>query len=83
MCLEKKNKRDESKVPNVKEKNGEDEKKKGKPKAHAPSHAKIRSIGRFDRRRDLCNVFLKWIVFKLTCILGCRAGDRHPQSSPC
>ncbi|XP_011607663.1 serine/threonine-protein phosphatase 1 regulatory subunit 10 isoform X1 [Takifugu rubripes] len=42
---EKKNKRDESKAPNVKEKNVEDEKKKGKPKAHAPSHAKIRSIG--------------------------------------
>lgn len=57
VCLEKKNKRDESKAPNVKEKNGEDEKKKGKPKAHAPSHAKIRSIGRFDRRRGLYNVF--------------------------
>lgn len=61
MCLEKKNKRDESKAPNVKEKNGEDEKKKGKPKAHAPSHAKIRSIGRFNPRRDLYNVFkVQW-----------------------
>lgn len=56
MFLEKKTKREESKAPNVKEKNGEDEKKKGKPKAHAPSHAKIRSIGRFDQKRDLYNV---------------------------
>lgn len=47
MSLEKKSKRDESKVPNVKERNGDEEKKKGKPKAHAPSHAKIRSIGEF------------------------------------
>lgn len=51
VCLEKKSKKDESKVSNVKEKNGEDEKKKAKPKAHAPSHAKIRSIGELRRRR--------------------------------
>lgn len=81
VCLEKKNKREESKAPNVKEKNGEEEKKKGKPKAHAPSHAKIRSIGRFDRRQ--CTMCLEWVVFKWSCILGCRAGDGHPQSSPC
>ncbi|XP_019110007.1 serine/threonine-protein phosphatase 1 regulatory subunit 10 isoform X3 [Larimichthys crocea] len=44
---EKKKKKDESKVPvrEVKEKSGDEEKKKEKPKAHAPSHAKIRSIG--------------------------------------
>lgn len=53
VCLEKKNKKDESKVPNVKEKIGDDEKKKGKPKAHAPSHAKIRSIGKFKLRSGL------------------------------
>ena len=29
----------------VKEKAAEEDKKKEKPKAHAPSHAKIRSIG--------------------------------------
>ncbi|XP_042290450.1 serine/threonine-protein phosphatase 1 regulatory subunit 10 isoform X2 [Thunnus albacares] len=44
---DKKKKKEESKVPlrDVKEKSGEEEKKKEKPKAHAPSHAKIRSIG--------------------------------------
>ncbi|XP_053189714.1 serine/threonine-protein phosphatase 1 regulatory subunit 10 [Scomber japonicus] len=44
---DKKKKKEESKVPlrDVKEKIGEEEKKKEKPKAHAPSHAKIRSIG--------------------------------------
>uniref|UniRef100_A0A672Z4Z5 Serine/threonine-protein phosphatase 1 regulatory subunit 10 n=1 Tax=Sphaeramia orbicularis TaxID=375764 RepID=A0A672Z4Z5_9TELE len=43
----KKKKKEESKVPvrDVKEKSGDEEKKKEKPKAHAPSHAKIRSIG--------------------------------------
>uniref|UniRef100_A0A7N6AGA6 C3H1-type domain-containing protein n=1 Tax=Anabas testudineus TaxID=64144 RepID=A0A7N6AGA6_ANATE len=43
----KKKKKEESKVPvrEVKEKSGDEEKKKEKPKAHAPSHAKIRSIG--------------------------------------
>lgn len=51
VCLEKKSKKDESKVSNVKEKNSDEEKKKGKPKAHAPSHAKIRSIGRFSLGR--------------------------------
>lgn len=33
-------------VRDVKEKLGEEEKKKEKPKAHAPSHTKIRSIGK-------------------------------------
>ncbi|KAM9306565.1 LOW QUALITY PROTEIN: serine/threonine-protein phosphatase 1 regulatory subunit 10 [Pholidichthys leucotaenia] len=44
---DKKKKKEESKVPvrDVKEKSGDEEKKKEKPKAHAPSHAKIRSIG--------------------------------------
>ncbi|XP_056154560.1 serine/threonine-protein phosphatase 1 regulatory subunit 10 [Lampris incognitus] len=44
---DKKRRREESKVVvrDVKEKPGDDEKKKEKPKAHAPSHAKIRSIG--------------------------------------
>ncbi|XP_029975857.1 LOW QUALITY PROTEIN: serine/threonine-protein phosphatase 1 regulatory subunit 10 [Salarias fasciatus] len=45
---DKKKKKEESKAPprDVKEKSGGDEeKKKEKPKAHAPSHAKIRSIG--------------------------------------
>uniref|UniRef100_A0A7N6ACV8 Serine/threonine-protein phosphatase 1 regulatory subunit 10 n=1 Tax=Anabas testudineus TaxID=64144 RepID=A0A7N6ACV8_ANATE len=44
---DKKKKKEESKVPvrEVKEKSGDEEKKKEKPKAHAPSHAKIRSIG--------------------------------------
>uniref|UniRef100_A0A1A8GP61 Serine/threonine-protein phosphatase 1 regulatory subunit 10 n=1 Tax=Nothobranchius korthausae TaxID=1143690 RepID=A0A1A8GP61_9TELE len=42
-----KKKKGESKVlvRDVKEKSGDEEKKKEKPKAHAPSHAKIRSIG--------------------------------------
>lgn len=44
---DKKKKKEEGKVPvrEVKEKIVEEEKKKEKPKAHAPSHAKIRSIG--------------------------------------
>uniref|UniRef100_A0A8C2WMU7 Serine/threonine-protein phosphatase 1 regulatory subunit 10 n=1 Tax=Cyclopterus lumpus TaxID=8103 RepID=A0A8C2WMU7_CYCLU len=44
---DKKKKKEEGKVlvRDVKEKSGEEEKKKEKPKAHAPSHAKIRSIG--------------------------------------
>ncbi|XP_041868197.1 serine/threonine-protein phosphatase 1 regulatory subunit 10 isoform X2 [Melanotaenia boesemani] len=44
---DKKKKKEESKVPvrDVKEKSGDEEKKKEKPKAHAPSHTKIRSIG--------------------------------------
>lgn len=44
---DKKKKKEESKVPlrDVKEKSVDEEKKKEKPKAHAPSHAKIRSIG--------------------------------------
>lgn len=33
-------------VRDVKEKNGDEERKKEKPKAHAPSHTKIRSIGK-------------------------------------
>lgn len=32
----------------VKEKSGEEERKKEKPKAHAPSHTKIRSIGKLN-----------------------------------
>lgn len=46
--LDKKKKKEESKVlvRDVKEKSGDEEKKKEKPKAHAPSHAKIRSIGK-------------------------------------
>ena len=35
-------------VRDLKEKGGDEEKKKEKPKAHAPSHAKIRSIGKFN-----------------------------------
>ncbi|XP_034016341.1 serine/threonine-protein phosphatase 1 regulatory subunit 10 isoform X2 [Thalassophryne amazonica] len=44
---DKKKKKEEQKVPlrEVKEKTGEEEKKREKSKAHAPSHAKIRSIG--------------------------------------
>ncbi|KAM4539598.1 serine/threonine-protein phosphatase 1 regulatory subunit 10 isoform 2-T2 [Odontesthes bonariensis] len=44
---DKKKKKEDSKVPvrDVKEKSADEEKKKEKPKAHAPSHAKIRSIG--------------------------------------
>ncbi|XP_017292941.1 serine/threonine-protein phosphatase 1 regulatory subunit 10 isoform X2 [Kryptolebias marmoratus] len=44
---DKKKKKEESKVPlrDLKEKSGDEEKKKEKPKAHAPSHTKIRSIG--------------------------------------
>lgn len=47
--LDKKKKKEEIKIPvrDVKEKSGDEEKKKEKPKAHAPSHAKIRSIGNF------------------------------------
>uniref|UniRef100_A0A3Q4BBG5 Serine/threonine-protein phosphatase 1 regulatory subunit 10 n=1 Tax=Mola mola TaxID=94237 RepID=A0A3Q4BBG5_MOLML len=43
----KKKKKEESKIPvrDLKEKSGDEEKKKEKPKAHAPSHTKIRSIG--------------------------------------
>lgn len=45
--LDKKKRKVESKVParDVKEKVIDEEKKKEKPKAHAPSHTKIRSIG--------------------------------------
>uniref|UniRef100_A0A669CMP8 Serine/threonine-protein phosphatase 1 regulatory subunit 10 n=1 Tax=Oreochromis niloticus TaxID=8128 RepID=A0A669CMP8_ORENI len=45
--LDKKKKKEETKVPvrDMKEKGG-DEEKKDKPKAHAPSHTKIRSIGK-------------------------------------
>ncbi|XP_029369637.1 serine/threonine-protein phosphatase 1 regulatory subunit 10 isoform X2 [Echeneis naucrates] len=44
---DKKKKKEESKLPlrDVKEKSGDEEKRKEKPKAHAPSHTKIRSIG--------------------------------------
>lgn len=44
---DKKKRKEDSKVPvrNVKERSGEEEKKKEKPKAHAPSHTKFRSIG--------------------------------------
>lgn len=44
---DKKKRKEDSKVPvrNVKERSGDEEKKKEKPKAHAPSHTKIRSIG--------------------------------------
>ncbi|XP_029022076.1 serine/threonine-protein phosphatase 1 regulatory subunit 10 [Betta splendens] len=44
---DKKKKKEENKVSvrDVKEKSGDEERKKEKPKAHAPSHAKIRSIG--------------------------------------
>lgn len=47
--LDKKRRKVESKVPvrDVKEKVIDEEKKKEKPKAHAPSHTKIRSIGNF------------------------------------
>lgn len=47
--VDKKKRKVESKVPvrDVKEKSIEEEKKKEKPKAHAPSHTKIRSIGNF------------------------------------
>ncbi|XP_061912695.1 serine/threonine-protein phosphatase 1 regulatory subunit 10-like [Entelurus aequoreus] len=43
----KKKKKEDAKVPlrDVKDKSGDEEKKKDKAKAHAPSHAKIRSIG--------------------------------------
>lgn len=69
VCLEKKSKKDESKVPNVKEKNGDEEKKKGKPKAHAPSHAKIRSIGTFTSETpSACDAFpLQEAAF---CVVG-------------
>ncbi|XP_054620754.1 serine/threonine-protein phosphatase 1 regulatory subunit 10 [Dunckerocampus dactyliophorus] len=44
---DKKKKKEDGKVPlrDVKDKSGDEEKKKDKAKAHAPSHAKIRSIG--------------------------------------
>ncbi|XP_077600121.1 serine/threonine-protein phosphatase 1 regulatory subunit 10 [Stigmatopora nigra] len=44
---DKKKKKEDGKVPNkeIKDKSVEEEKKKDKAKAHAPSHAKIRSIG--------------------------------------
>ncbi|XP_008330041.2 serine/threonine-protein phosphatase 1 regulatory subunit 10 [Cynoglossus semilaevis] len=44
---DKKKKKEESKVPlrDIKEKTPDEDKKKDKPKAHAPSHTKIRSIG--------------------------------------
>uniref|UniRef100_G3N8T6 Serine/threonine-protein phosphatase 1 regulatory subunit 10 n=1 Tax=Gasterosteus aculeatus aculeatus TaxID=481459 RepID=G3N8T6_GASAC len=53
---DKKKKKVEGKLPvrDVKEKSGEEEKKKEKPKAHAPSHAKIRSIGK--QNRPECHV---------------------------
>ncbi|XP_072303421.1 serine/threonine-protein phosphatase 1 regulatory subunit 10 [Eucyclogobius newberryi] len=44
-AVDKKKKKEEPKAPVVKEKSAEEEKKKEKSKAHAPSHAKIRSIG--------------------------------------
>lgn len=45
---DKKKKKEESKVPlrDIKEKTPDEDKKKDKPKAHAPSHTKIRSIGK-------------------------------------
>ncbi|XP_033830943.1 serine/threonine-protein phosphatase 1 regulatory subunit 10 [Periophthalmus magnuspinnatus] len=43
--VDKKKKKEEPKAPVVKEKSTDEEKKKDKSKAHAPSHAKIRSIG--------------------------------------
>lgn len=55
--LDKKKKKEEIKVPvrDVKEKSGDEEKKKEKPKAHAPSHTKIRSIGSFTpMSSDVC-----------------------------
>ncbi|KAM8884351.1 serine/threonine-protein phosphatase 1 regulatory subunit 10 [Synchiropus picturatus] len=42
---DKKKKKDDNKVPLRPVKSGDEEKKKEKPKAHAPSHTKIRSIG--------------------------------------
>lgn len=71
VCLEKKSKKDESKVSNVKEKNSDEEKKKGKPKAHAPSHAKIRSIGKFSLgRRARAQEHVKRPLYsKLRCVL--------------
>ena len=46
--LDKKKKKEESKLPlrDLKEKSGDEDKKKEKPKAYAPSHTKIRSIGK-------------------------------------
>lgn len=55
--LDKKKKKEEVKAPvkEVKEKVGDEEKKKDKNKAHAPSHAKIRSIGKIHLRTTMTN----------------------------
>lgn len=57
-------------VREVKEKIVEEEKKKEKPKAHAPSHAKIRSIGNMmssDAVGSECSVLKNEIIILCCC----------------
>lgn len=82
--LEKKKKKDESKVPvrEVKEKSGDEEKKKEKPKAHAPSHAKIRSIGNLTNSKCYSFGSFKFCMKCSTCFLPRRTGDGHSKPGP-
>lgn len=81
---EKKKKKDESKVPvrEVKEKSGDEEKKKEKPKAHAPSHAKIRSIGNLTNSKCYSFGSFKFCMKCSTCFLPRRTGDGHSKPGP-
>lgn len=74
---DKKKKKVEGKLPvrDVKEKSGEEEKKKEKPKAHAPSHAKIRSIGK--QNRPECHV----ITSSMMLISWLKATSLEPRNT--
>lgn len=63
-------------VRDVKEKSGDEEKKKEKPKAHAPSHTKMRSIGKMNLMLFVLSAFK--FVHAHPCVL-CFAGlDMEP-----
>lgn len=81
---DKKKKKEESKVPvrDVKEKTGDEEKKKEKPKAHAPSHAKIRSIGTAQLRGTSATGSGGFHLPMLTVCLMCSAGFEMETPNP-
>lgn len=84
--LDKKKKKEESKIPvrDLKEKSGDEEKKKEKPKAHAPSHTKIRSIGNFtlissDIACPECQIWkVPNPIFHILCWVGLEMDTPHP-----
>lgn len=68
---DKKKRKEDSKVPvrNVKERPLEEEKKKEKPKAHAPSHTKFRSIGNAAHTVAwFCSIFERHIMPTVFCL---------------